>query len=346
MSEIVFNDTTEAEVVGQFCDRHCEGKFVVLTGGSINGIGFEVARILAKFGAEVLITCRSQAACKTAIDSIQEQFPNAILHSCVMDLSSFISIRTCAEYIFSLGKPINILINNAGIMETTSHITTDGFEKQWQVNYLGPFYFTQLLLPSLIAAGTSQYPSRVVMTSSVMNYLYVDESGIDFKCLLDDTQLPRDAYYRYGESKLAVIMFAKELTKRMEQGINGKETNVIAVALHPGICPKTRCTRSMSLTSLAPIGIRLYMRGTSKIFRKQRRKTISQAAATTVFCALHHTVEAGEYYADCAIDRLLHKQVDDEPSWAMLWEISESQVSKRLEELSATTNQFHLWHQL
>ncbi len=333
MSEIIFNDTTEAEVVGHFCDRHCQGKFIVLTGASIHGIGFEVVRVLTKFGAEVLITCRTQAACNTAILKIRDQCPDALIHSCVMDLSSFGSIRNCAEYILALGKPIHVLINNAGILGTTSIKTADGCERQWQVNYLGPFYFTQLLLPALISAGTRQYPSRVLMTSSFMNYVYLNNAGIDYDGLTDQSKLPRDPCNRYGESKLALIMFAKELTKRMEQGIDGKETNVIAVALHPGICSKTKCFNTISWTKAASIAMLLYARGTDKIFRKQRRKTISQAAATTVFCALHHTVEAGEYYADCAINGLVHEHALDENNWKRLWEVSQSQLAIYIRDL-------------
>ncbi len=348
MSEFIFNCSTEAETVAHFCDRYCRGKFIIITGASVNSIGFEIARVLVKFGAEVFLTCRSEAACDLAVQTIRQQTPDALLSSHVMDLASFVSIRTCAEYIIAHGKPIHVLINNAGTMEARAQVTTDGFELQWQVNYLGPFYFTQQLLPLLIQAGTAQYPARVIMTSSVMNYIYVDESGIDFDGLLHESLLPTDIFQRYAESKLANILFAKELTRRMEirEELEGKEMAVIGVALHPGLCLKTNFQRSLSLKNFAPLCVRLYRRGTGKILRKEVRKTISQAASTTVYCALHPDIEAGEYYANCSVNRLVHDQANDHAAWTKLWAISEKQVANRLSELSATTSQFHPWHQL
>ena len=333
------------------------------------------------------------------------------------------SIQDCASYVSSLTKPINVLINNAGVLQTKSKITTiDGFDLQWQVNYLGPFYFTKLLLPLLIAGGTKLHPARVVMTSSILSYIYCSKTGIDYDRLRDpfdtvftgsgyvpepeveehdedddydegdqgesdDDDHPSpspisspqqtttsskkaepsqwrmrwraDFFQHYAESKLANIMFAKELTKRMSKRprydavhggsskrgsrrIEDEETEedefsqynrVIAVSLRPGICLSTRLYRSTSYTRLVRWLLRLRAKGTGKILRKDTNKSIAQAAATTVFCAVHPHITAGELYADCQINDLVHDMAKDEKEWKKLWEFSEQQLSKRIHDI-------------
>ncbi len=256
-----------------------------------------------------------------------------------------------------------MLINNAGTMEATTKVTEDGIEYQWQVNYLGPFYFTQLLLPALIKAGTKYRPSRVLMTSSVMNYAYTIEEGIEFDKLStfstnsftenEQFMTLNDPIRRYAESKLANVLYAKELSLQMkmkqqeiEEGLivrqsffgEGLGTDdfedkideppyVIAVSLHPGVAAGTRLFRSLTLPKFTMLCMRMMIKGTAKIILKEKHKSISQAAATTVYCALHPSgVEAGKYYADCGVSAVVHSQADDPEAWSKLWEISESQI--------------------
>ena len=346
----VFNESTDAETVAHSCEKYCIDKFIVVTGASVGGIGFEVARVLAKYDAEVFLCCRTIEACEEAVCLIQEAYPDAKVLGHPLDLSSFLSIQRCANYILARRKPIHVLINNAGIMETTTKLTVDNYEMQWQVNFLGPFYLTQLLLPLLMEGGKSlQHPARVIMTSSIMNNINIPKEGIDFTPLLNE-KLLSDPLRRYSESKLANIMIAKELSFRMMKGYHGEETdefdefisaspvpmtaspwsNVIAVSVHPGITLSTKLLRSLSVTSTLSMALQLLLKD---LLRKEKRKTIPQGAATTIFAALHPSILPGLYYADCDVCHVFHPQAEDEESWKKLWDISEQMIATRLKRI-------------
>jgi NAD(P)-dependent dehydrogenase (short-subunit alcohol dehydrogenase family) len=386
-----FNETTEAETIAQACYHQCDGKFVVSTGCSVGGIGFETARTLSKYGAEVLLCCRTQESCDAAVRAIRKsQHKDSLINvrGCVLDLSSFASIIRCAEFIISLHKPIHILINNASSNEMSHICSSDGFQLLWQVNYLGPFFLTMLLLPLLVEGGTTQSPARIIMLSSIMHYVYCEEKGIDFDTLKESTEQHRfkiDAVHNKGdnknkkivkkntfrwfaESKLANVLFAKELSKRMSTPTWRESTarvstmtprlsamilsaratksmddidqagRVIAVSVHPGIIPSNTMFRSIKLASKVKLGIELFARGTGKYIRQEKHKTVAQGAATTVFCALHPAILAGYHYADCNISSMVHNQARDEEAWSRLWEISEEQIDQRLDELDKVKN--------
>jgi hypothetical protein len=268
-----------------------------------------------------------------------------------MDLASLLSIQRCANHLHSLHKPIHILINNAGTKETSTKLTVDGFELQWQVNHLGPFYFTQLVMPLLVEAGRAECPARVLFTASIMNYVYCTDEGIDFEALSKEASLP-DPFRRYAESKLAAIVTAKEWTRRFQtereqfltetpetEPPQDKENSdksipyVISVSLHPGVCSETRIYRSWSFQQWCIFIYRLASKGTGKIMRKEKFKSLAQASATTVYCALHPHIESGEYYANCAVSPFVHPQAMNESMWKQIWDFSERQIANRLEQL-------------
>ncbi len=253
-----------------------------------------------------------------------------------MDLMQFSSIQQCAEFILNLNRPIHVLINNAGILDGgTPTLTTDGFEKIWQVNHLGPVYLTKLLMPALIAGGTSDAPSRVVMVSSIMNHIYNKDTGIDYDQLaIDRDKLPTDPFRRYAESKLANILFAKQLTRQMEILPTLQDRDrVIGVSLHPGVCLSSQLYRSTSYTSILAWLVRVHFHGKCNFLRKERPKSIAQAAATIVFCAMHADIEAGQYYADCQISKVTHELIQDENEWKRCWDFVEEQIDERLKEI-------------
>ena len=408
---IALNDTTEAEAIAEFLDC-CDDKFVIITGASVGGIGFETARVLANHGADVFLCCRTQQACDLAKKTISKGHSDVMITTYVMDLSSLQSVQRCADYIMSLNKPIDILINNAGTKEIETKLTEDGFELQWQVNYLGHFYFTKLLLPLLIQAGSRLYPARAINVSSIMQYVYCSDDGINFDEMLEqeDHHLlfkRKDSFRWYSESKLAMLLFAKELSKRMkllqEQTVNSLGGNdavlrrsmaggqaarslsmsssqslslllsqslsfsaptgpsaqqqimrasvtglvspqtvvaattvpyIIAVSLHPGLVPTTNAYRHFHFSRVLGLTLKVIMTGRGKTIRKEKQKTIPQGAATTVFCALHPSVQAGAYYADCALNDVIHRQANDEEAGCRLWELSEVQIERCLRKRS------------
>jgi NAD(P)-dependent dehydrogenase (short-subunit alcohol dehydrogenase family) len=198
------------------------GRLAVVT-GSNSGLGFGLARRLSAAGADVVMAIRNRAKGETAINEIRATVPNASLTIKPLDLASLASVAALGEQLNSDGRPIDILINNAGVMTPPQRdTTTDGFELQFGSNHLGHFALTAHLLPLLRAA---EHP-RVVSLSS----LAARQSG---RIHFDDLQFEKSysAMQAYGQSKLAVLMFARELDRRSKEAGWGIDSN----AAHPGL---------------------------------------------------------------------------------------------------------------
>jgi NAD(P)-dependent dehydrogenase (short-subunit alcohol dehydrogenase family) len=201
----------------QVPDLH--GKLAVVTGAN-SGLGFGLTGRLARAGAEVILAVRNEEKGAEAVARVREQNPEAILSIRHLDLASLSSVAGFGEELVREGRPIDILLNNAGLMmPPVRDETEDGFELQFGTNHLGHFALTAHLLPLLRAAGTS----RVVSLSS----LIARAGRLDF----DDLQGLRYRPHRaYALSKLATLMFARELNRLSV--IDG--WGVRSVAAHPG----------------------------------------------------------------------------------------------------------------
>jgi NAD(P)-dependent dehydrogenase (short-subunit alcohol dehydrogenase family) len=195
------------------------GKLAVVTGAN-SGLGFGLTGRLARAGADVILAVRNEQKGAEAAARIREQTPEAALSIRHLDLASLSSVAGFGEELVREGRPVDILLNNAGLMMPPARDETeDGFELQFGTNHLGHFALTAHLLPLLHAAGTS----RVVSLSS----LIARAGRLDF----DDLQSLRYRPHRaYGLSKLATLMFARELNRRSVSGGWGLRS----VAAHPG----------------------------------------------------------------------------------------------------------------
>jgi NAD(P)-dependent dehydrogenase (short-subunit alcohol dehydrogenase family) len=197
------------------------GRLAVVT-GSNSGLGFGLARRLSAAGADVVMAIRNRAKGEAAIDEIRATVPNAKLTIKPLDLSSLAGVAALGEQLNADGRPIDILINNAGVMTPPKRdTTTDGFELQFGSNHLGHFALTAHLLPLLRAADSP----RVVSLSS----LAARQGRIHF----DDPQFEKSytPMQAYGQSKLAVLMFARELDRRS----NEAGWDILSTAAHPGL---------------------------------------------------------------------------------------------------------------
>ncbi|BCI87414.1 oxidoreductase [Mycobacterium kansasii] len=197
------------------------GKLAVVTGAN-SGLGFGLARRLSASGAEVVMAIRNRAKGEAAIEQIRTAVPDAKLTIKALDLSSLASVAALGEQLNSEGRPIDILINNAGVMTPPERDTTaDGFELQFGSNHLGHFALTAHVLPLLRATPAA----RVVSLSS----LAARRGRIHF----DDLQFEKSyaPMTAYGQSKLAVLMFARELDRRSREAGWGIKSN----AAHPGL---------------------------------------------------------------------------------------------------------------
>ncbi|SPU52076.1 Fatty acyl-CoA reductase [Brevundimonas vesicularis] len=195
------------------------GRLAIITGAT-GGLGLETALVLAGKGAEVVLAARNPAKGAEAERLIRSRHPNAAVRFDLLDLASLASVQAFAERHLATGRPIDILIDNAGVMALpTRQTTVDGFEMQFGTNYLSHFALVGRLLPLLIGAK-----ARVVQLSSVAH-----RSG---HIRLDD--LNYQSHYSpwpvYQQSKLAMLMFALELQRRSDTHGWG----LTSVAAHPG----------------------------------------------------------------------------------------------------------------
>ncbi len=256
--------------------------------------------------------------------------PAAKVSSMVLDLASLRSINKFVEEIKDMKKPIHVLINNAGIMGCPFATTEDGFESQIGTNHLGHFHLTNLLLPILSNSGTKEVPARIVNLSSLANYVFPPAQGIDFDNM--DGKKYYDAYVRYGESKLANILFTRELQKRLES----EDKNVIAVSLHPGVILGTNLIRHLSVSiawnaTWSMVSSGNY--GSLSALIREPQKTIPQGSATTVRAALDPKIVPGEHYADCNVSDLVHPEGLNPILQKKLWEVSEALIKEALLKL-------------
>lgn len=197
------------------------GRLAVVTGAN-SGLGFGLVRRLAMAGADVVMAIRNRAKGEAAIDTLRADLPDAKLTIKQLDLSSLNSVAALGEELVAEGRPVDVLINNAGVMTPPRREeTNDGFELQFGANHLGHFALTGHLLPLLRAARAA----RVVTVSS----LAAGQRNIDF----DDANAQHGykPMRSYGIAKLAQLMFAVEFDRRSRAGGWGVMSN----AAHPGL---------------------------------------------------------------------------------------------------------------
>lgn len=256
------------------------GRFAVVTGAN-SGLGFGLAKRLAAAGADVAMAIRNRAKGEQAIAEIRRQVPQAKLTIKQLDLSSLQSVAALAEELAAEGRPIDILINNAGLM-TPPHRqqTDDGFELQFGTNHLGHFALTGRLLSLLRAAGSA----RVVTVSS----LAATQGNLDF----GDVNAERGykPMYSYGVAKLAQLMFAVELDRRSREGGWGLMSN----AAHPGLS-KTNLLSGASYGRTAPTLQARFTRLTWRLLPFMWLD-IDEGIKPTLYGAVSPDAQGGRYY--------------------------------------------------
>ena len=259
---------TEADVPVQ------RGRTAVVTGAN-TGLGFETARVLATRGAQVVLACRNLGQAKEAAARILSSRPHPAppvdVQAVRLDLASLASVREAAEEIGSAYGPVDLLINNAGVMMTPYRRTDDGFELQLGVNHLGHFALTGLLLGQMLGRAGS----RVITVSSNGH-----KSGrIDFNDLQSRRRYRRMA--AYYQSKLANLMFTYELQRRLA----GAQAQTQALAAHPG---KART----ELIRYLPGWLRLE----DLVIEQPLGQSAAMGALATLRAAADPAARGGEYY--------------------------------------------------
>jgi NAD(P)-dependent dehydrogenase (short-subunit alcohol dehydrogenase family) len=284
------------------------GRTAVVTGANA-GIGFQVARQLAGRGAYVVLACRNPVRAEQAATRLRAAHPHARIDLACVDLASLASVRTAAAQLRAAFPRLDILINNAGVMEVPYERTEDGFELTFATNHLGHFALTGLLLPSLIATAGS----RVVTMSSqghaegVMNFADL-QSEHDYE--------PARAYF---QSKLANLLFSYELDRRLRAA--GAPT--ISVAAHPGVV-YTDLFRTRSKPE------QFLMRPIMRPVNFWFMQSVRMGALPVLRAATDPAARGGDFYgprrrSDTGYPALVESSArsHDEDDQARLWQLSE-----------------------
>lgn len=273
------------------------GKLVFITGAN-TGIGRVTALELARRGARLVFAGRSEDKTRPVMDDIAKDTGNQALEFLACDLSSLASVRAAADTFVASDRPIDVLINNAGLGGTRGH-TVDGFELTFGTNHLGHFLLTERLRPRLLQAPAA----RIINVASMAHYQA--KNGIDFDAVRKPTGL---GISEYAVSKLANVLHASELARRL-QG-----TTVLACSLHPGVVATNIWQRGMG-RPLAAL-VKLFMMSSD------------DGARTTVFCATTPTLadHNGAYFDKQRPTRPSQKARDETLAKA-LWDFSAEAVA-------------------
>lgn len=275
--------------------ENLQGKVCLITGAT-NGIGEEAAKQIALMGAEIVFIARSPAKAEELKQSLKS-LTGRESTSIIADLSSQEEVKRAASEFLSMNKPLNILLNNAGIMNTSRKETVDGLEEVFSVNHLAYYSFTLMLMNKLIESG----PSRVVNVASGAHVFVKDMN-------FDDLQSEKEykTMQVYGRSKLANILFTRELAERL------KGKGVTVNCLHPGF------VNTGIGSNNSPTMGRILM----TLARPFSRKT-DKGAETSIYLCVSPEVEneTGEYFYDCKKEKISAAASDKENA-TKLWEVS------------------------
>jgi len=274
------------------------GKQFVITGAT-SGIGLAAARALAARGARLAIVARDEGRASAAAASISASGGGAPVDVLLADLAAQTSVRGLAAEILRRWPRLDVLVNNAGAVFSARRLTADGVEMTWALNHLAPFLLTNLLLDQLKASA----PARVITTAS--------DAHRGARLRLDDLDGARSpaslGFARYGESKLANILFTAELARRLEG------TGVTAACFHPGVVRTNFNRNNGPLMNLGMTLIGPFVRSPER------------GAETLVWLAESPEVTAGGYYFDRKLTTPSPAARDME-SARRLWEASEARV--------------------
>jgi len=279
------------------------GKMAVVTGAN-SGIGWHTALELARAGAEVILSARTEAKGRDAVERIRGELPQAKVRAEVLDLASLQSVRMFAAKVSDEAK-LDILVNNAGVMAVpTRQETEDGFELQFGTNFLGHFALTGLLLPALRRAPA---PRVTTVSSGAAN---MGLKRINF----EDLQWEKSygPWKAYCQSKLADLLFALEL---------GRHGELLSNAAHPGY----------ARTNLQTSGPGRAQNLAEKMLAQIASQDAAQGALPTLRAATALDTVSGNYYAPNRMFQLkgdpvlvpVPKPAQDQKAARQLWEVAE-----------------------
>jgi retinol dehydrogenase 12 len=290
-------------------ERDLRGKTVLITGAN-TGIGKETARVLAGMGANVILACRSRDRTQPTVDDIIRTTKNQNVRFLQLDLSSLDSVEDFSKRFLREYPRLDILILNAGIMMIPKRqLSAEGQETQFSTNHLAHFLLTNLLMKPLKAAGSSRV---IVLSSMAHKWGEIHFNDLTLQNNYSDMRA-------YAQSKLANVMFARQLQKNFDR----EGLPMTAVSVHPGGV-RTELTRNVSFVYKT-------IKAVSFLPFWYLSKSPLQGAQTSLYCALEDQAKLvpGAYYADCKVAKE-NKLALDDSLCQRLWNVSVELV--KLEE--------------
>lgn len=286
------------------------GRRVVVTGASTGSIGYSVAKALAAWGADVVVTCRhGSESLETDLQHEVARFASGqSVRARTLDLADAESVGRFADWYRNNRDGLDVLVNNAGILLdvfsrwSEPSRSTDGFEIHWRTNFLGTVHLTTALLPLLIASGQGSGDARVI---NVVSHQHTRGRNAWFLT----APLHYDSWTAYGQSKLGLMHHSFELNRRY-----ANEYNLRSAAVHPG----------SAYTNMIRDGI-FGLPGPSWLQRSMATMasgmlmTAEQCAQTIILCASDPELQGGHYYERCAI-AVHSNEADDMEVASRLWD--------------------------
>ncbi|KAH8684627.1 hypothetical protein BGZ60DRAFT_478918 [Tricladium varicosporioides] len=298
----------------------------LVTGGNA-GIGQQTILYLAHKNATIYMGCRSATKGQAAIDIIKETVPSAKIHLLILDHMDLSTIISAAKTFTSKETRLHGLINNAGIMAIPLEMSKEGWESQWQTNYISHFLLTQLLLPTMLATAKVSQPGdvRIVNVTSVGHSYFAPKVGIDFKDI-NQERGSGGIWSRYGQSKLANILHVKELNRLYgPNGIKKGDGEIWTAAVHPGNIYTNLSKNATYMGINSPLVVKFLNLIGAFI-------PVEQGAYTSLFCAGSEEMKeymSGGYFVPLGKMAKPSKSAQDADMARELWEWSIEELSAR-----------------
>ena len=286
------------------------GRTVLITGGN-SGIGFAAAKALAERGARVLLACRDGDKAQAACEAIVEGAGGSSVEAVSLDLASLESVAACADAVRERCDELDVLINNAGVMAIPRRLTEDGFEMQLGTNHFGHFALTGQLFDVLKRASD---PRVVTVASLAHNFGFINFANLQ-------SALFYNPWAAYGQSKLANLLFAFELERRIEDA----GLHVVSNACHPGIAATNLASAGSRMAGI-PIVEEMLQAATASVVQ-----SAEQGALPTLYAGFAKEASGGEYFGPSGLGETrgaparaqVSMLVNNRQVAAELWRVSE-----------------------
>ncbi|KAK6980905.1 short-chain dehydrogenase/reductase family protein [Favolaschia claudopus] len=315
----IFTPQSTAEEVASVFSEAIQGKNVLITGTSLNGIGFETARAIARHANLVVITGYSAERLKLSENGIKKSVPTANIRRLTLDLSSLDGVRKAAAEVNAYPEPIHVLIHNAAAAIGPFKLTVDNLESQMATDHIGPFLLTKLLLNKLRSLDSPSFTPRVIFVSGAA---HAYSPGISLPRITSPSAEGYTNFGAYWDAKCANILTASELARR-GRGV------ISAFSIHPGFIFSNFVQKDGAVPELQASGI-LTADGLPNT-EKYAWKTIEQGAATSVAAAFDPSIsdKSGSYLVDGKIsNESIAPHAADPETAAKLWSLTEKIIGE------------------